>query len=97
MYCIGSGIYIKLRHGLFTYLFDFRKGQIVDRWNKKVKPYKEAAEILKELHAEGYAIAVASRTGEINGANQLLNLYDWDKYITYKEIYPGSKINHFER
>ncbi|XP_042857805.1 magnesium-dependent phosphatase 1-like [Penaeus japonicus] len=74
-----------------------KKGQIVDRWNKKVKPYKEAAEILKELHAEGYAIAVASRTGEINGANQLLNLYDWDKYITYKEIYPGSKINHFER
>nr|XP_027217647.1 magnesium-dependent phosphatase 1-like [Penaeus vannamei] len=74
-----------------------KNGKVVDRRNKKVKPYEEASEILKELHAEGYVIAVASRTGEIQGANQLLNLYEWDQYITYKEIYPGSKINHFER
>lgn len=74
-----------------------RKGQVLDRYNKKVKYYSEVPKVLEWLHSKGYVLAAVSRTGEIQGANQLLALFDWDKYFTYKEIYPGCKITHFER
>ncbi|XP_063851548.1 magnesium-dependent phosphatase 1-like isoform X1 [Scylla paramamosain] len=73
------------------------KGQVVDMYNKKIKYYAEVPDVLKWLHKEGYVLAAVSRTGEIKGANQLLELFDWDKYFTYKEIYPGCKITHFNR
>lgn len=53
--------------------------------------------MLQRLYDEGYILAVASRTGEMKGANQLLKLFGWEKYFKYKEIYPGSKVNHFKR
>lgn len=83
----------KLKKKLF-----FRKGKdVVDAHGKKISYYKDSPEILKNLVEEGYEIGVASRTSEIKGANQLLNLFDWDKYIKYKEIYPGSKDAHFSK
>lgn len=74
-----------------------RNGQVQDRRNKKVKHYGEVPRVLHWLHSEGFTLAAVSRIGEVDGANQLLKLFDWDKYFTYKEIYPGCKIKHFER
>ncbi|GLV33828.1 hypothetical protein CBL_11287 [Carabus blaptoides fortunei] len=71
------------------------KGDIVDTSGRKVKYYPEVPKMLETLHSEGYTLAVASRTSEIKGANQLLQLFDWDKYFSYKEIYPGCKVTHF--
>lgn len=68
-----------------------------DRNKRIVEHYPDTPAILKKLHCDGYTLAVASRTGATDDANSLLKLFDWDKYFTYKEIYPGSKVAHFKR
>ncbi|GFG33367.1 hypothetical protein Cfor_04068 [Coptotermes formosanus] len=78
----------------------FRKdkyGSIVDATGDKVRYYPEVPEVLDSLQKDGYELAVASRTGEISGANQLLELFDWNRYFKYKEIYPGCKVTHFNQ
>ncbi|RZF46356.1 hypothetical protein LSTR_LSTR017361, partial [Laodelphax striatellus] len=74
---------------------DPKTGNISDRHGQNIKPYPEVPKMLKHLHDNNYTLAVASRTGEIEGANSLLQLLDWDKYFKYKEIYPGDKTRHF--
>ena len=74
-----------------------KDGKVEDYRRQLVEHYKDTPEILKRLHGEGYTLAVASRTGATDDANSLLKLFDWDKYFTYKEIYPGSKVAHFKR
>lgn len=56
--------------------------------------YPEALEIL-EHWSKKCDIAVASRTSYPEGAESLLNLFGFDKYIKYREIYPGCKHTHF--
>ncbi|KAF2351849.1 HAD-superfamily phosphatase subfamily IIIC [Trinorchestia longiramus] len=73
------------------------KGTVVDNSGRTVKHYPEVPEVLADLHSQGYELGVASRTSEIPGANQLIKLFGWDKYFSYKEIYPGCKITHFKK
>lgn len=61
-----------------------------------MEPYKETLEIL-EHWSKKCEIAVASRTSYPQGAESLLNLFGLDKYIKYREIYPGCKHTHFNR
>ncbi|XP_023027244.1 magnesium-dependent phosphatase 1 [Leptinotarsa decemlineata] len=70
-------------------------GTITDSLGTKVTCYPQVPEVLKNLHEEGYILAVASRTSEIKGARQLIQLFGWDKYFKYKEIFPGKKVTHF--
>ncbi|XP_012668270.1 magnesium-dependent phosphatase 1 [Otolemur garnettii] len=72
-------------------------GTVRDRRNKHVRLYPEVPEVLERLQRLGVPGAAASRTGEIEGANQLLELFDLVKYFAHREIYPGSKVTHFER
>lgn len=58
--------------------------------------YPEALEIL-EHWSKKCEIAVASRTSYPEGAESLLKLFGFDKYIKYKEIYPGCKQTHFAK
>ncbi|XP_067003448.1 magnesium-dependent phosphatase 1 [Anabrus simplex] len=74
-----------------------KKGDVVDSTGEKIRFYPETPSVLEYLHREGYKMAVASRTGEIEGANQLLQLFNWNRYFQYKEIYPGCKVKHFNQ
>lgn len=56
--------------------------------------YPETLEVL-EHWSKKCDIAVASRTSYPQGAESLLNLFGFDKYIKYREIYPGCKQTHF--
>ncbi|XP_030044137.1 magnesium-dependent phosphatase 1 [Microcaecilia unicolor] len=78
----------------------FRKtsdGTVVDQTGRLIRLYKDVPQVLAEIHKQGILIAAASRTGEVKGANQLLQLFSLDHYFSQKEIYPGCKVNHFQR
>lgn len=64
---------------------------------QRIRYYNDVPEVLENLSKKGYDIGIASRTSEIEGANQLLDLFGWDKFIKYKEIYPGCKTTHFSK
>ncbi|XP_041376449.1 magnesium-dependent phosphatase 1-like isoform X2 [Gigantopelta aegis] len=72
-------------------------GEIVDSAGYHVTVYPDVPQILEKLHAEGYVMAVASRTSCIEEANELVELLQWNRYFTYKEIYPSAKTTHFEK
>lgn len=81
-----------------NFFLKLRKGNdVIDSHGQIIKYYKEVPDVLKYLYEEGYELGIASRTSEIQGAKQLLNLFNWDNYFKYKEIYPGSKVTHFSR
>lgn len=70
--------------------------QARDKGGRIVNPFPDVKEILVELKQSGIELGVASRTPEIKGARRLMETLDWDKYISFKEIYPGCKTTHFE-
>lgn len=61
-----------------------------------MEPYPEVLEVL-EHYSKRCEIAVASRTSYPPGAESLLNLFGFDKFIKYREIYPGCKHTHFNK
>ncbi|XP_007442919.2 magnesium-dependent phosphatase 1, partial [Python bivittatus] len=72
-------------------------GSVQDRNKRPVNLYPEVAEVLQQVQSKGIPMAAASRTGEIRGATQLLDLLGLNRYFLYTEIYPGSKVTHFQR
>lgn len=61
-----------------------------------MKPYPEVLEVL-EHWSKKVDIGIASRTSYPPGAESLLDLFGLNKYIKYKEIYPGCKNTHFNK
>ncbi|KAJ8280020.1 hypothetical protein COCON_G00070860 [Conger conger] len=74
-----------------------KAGAVLDSRGRSARLFRETVEVLSSLHSQGYRLAVASRTDELSGANQLLSLYKLDQYFSFKEIYPGSKVTHFKK
>ncbi|KAG5883830.1 hypothetical protein JTB14_033751 [Gonioctena quinquepunctata] len=76
----------------------FKKGSngtITDSAGTRITCYPHVPEVLKNLYEEGYTMAIASRTTELKGACQLIQLFGWEKYFRHKEIFPGGKVTHF--
>ena len=52
----------------------------------------------KELRKPAFNEDVClDRTTEVEGGKQLVKLLGWEKYLTYREIYPGQKMAHFQQ
>lgn len=62
-----------------------------------IRLYPDVVKILDLLKQKGKIVVAASRTFEPEWANDLIHLFDIDKYFHQKEIYPSSKIQHFKR
>ena len=81
--------------GLLTKLS--RTGKLIDAKCRYVGHRPEVPEILKQLQDEHYSLATMTTTTKAEEANELLGLLEWDKFFAYKEINPGSKIEHLKR
>ncbi len=70
---------------------------LLDQSGSEMQLYPDVRAILEELKENNRKIAAASRTYEPGWAQDLLHLFDIDKYFDLKEIYPNSKIAHFKK
>ncbi|XP_060863222.1 magnesium-dependent phosphatase 1-like [Metopolophium dirhodum] len=72
-------------------------GKVVDSRGYVVQYYPDTPKVLKYLQEKNIGMSVASRTGETDGAEQLIQLFGWNKYFQNKQIYPGSKVTHINK
>ena len=70
---------------------------VEDSWGSRIVLYPDVKKVLEELNQQGITMALASRTGAPSWAQKLLHLFDINSYFEYKEIYPGSKVEHFNQ
>lgn len=77
--------------------FRLSNGSVLDAHGRTVKPFPEVQEVLKHLKSLNYEMAIASRTHATQEANKLVELFGWNKYFSYKEIYPGRKTTHISK
>ncbi|MBC2607333.1 magnesium-dependent phosphatase-1 [Pelagicoccus albus] len=76
----------------------FRKesGKVVDSRGSVVLVYDGIQRALRLLNDLGVPIAIASRTTRPDWARTLLDLLELRAFFSYEEIYPSSKVRHFE-
>jgi len=77
--------------------YRIQNGKILDSENSHIRLYPEVMSILNELHQQGFTLAIASRTSAPDWALNLIHLFGIDHYFRIKEIYPKSKIHHFQQ
>ncbi len=77
--------------------FEERDGRIFDRVGSEFRLYPEVREILDELEEADCQLALASRTTQPNWANWVLETWRLRERFHYHEIYPSSKVQHFEQ
>lgn len=71
-----------------------RKGEVFDSRGANIMLYPDVKKILNELQRHEKIIAIASRTSAPTNAIELLNLFNISVFFHFKEIFPGSKIQH---
>ena len=89
----AGGIWCDSTHPPFVW----KEGKLKDQDDRWIHLFPEVKEILTELKAQGYMIAVASRTNAPTVAKQLLHMFEIDHFFDAREIYPGSKLTHLNR
>ncbi len=73
----------------------WKNGKLLDSSGDWIRLYDDVIEILKELKRLNKLVVAASRTYQPTWAQDLMHLFDIDKYFDLKEIYPSSKVQHF--
>jgi len=71
--------------------------KLLDSSGSWIRLYDDVIDILELLKEQKKIIVAASRTYRPDWAQDLLGLFDIDKYFDLKEIYPSSKIKHFNK
>ena len=77
--------------------YAWENGKLLDSSGDWIRLYDDVSSILKELKIQNKFIVAASRTYRPDWAQDLLHLFEIDKYFYLKEIYPSSKIQHFHK
>lgn len=72
------------------------EGRIRDRQDRHFRLYPEVLEILDQLESAGCLMGVASRTEQPEWAREVLDLMGIRQRFQFEEIYPGSKVSHFQ-
>ena len=68
---------------------------VSDARGKIVNLYPDAIEIFQVIEDKSIPMAIASRTEEPEWARRLLELLGIRDKFKYEEIFPGSKVTHF--
>jgi len=71
--------------------------KLLDSSGSWIRLYDDVIYILDDLKHRNKLIVAASRTYQPDWAQDILHLMDIDKYFDLKEIYPSSKVKHFDR
>lgn len=70
--------------------------RVRDRRDRHFRLYPEVPGILDHLEAAGCLLGLASRTDQPGWAREVLDLMGIRQRFQFEEIYPGSKVSHFE-
>ena len=76
----------------------FRKEahRVLDRRDYHVQIYSDVLAILESCEENGCSLALASRTEQPRWAEQLIDLLGIADWFEFREIYPSSKLRHFD-
>lgn len=87
-------LHVELEHPPFK---KQSNGDIVNGHGRKLKYFPQVPDVLQKLSSLGYKLAAASRTSAPKQGLKLVNLFGWNQYFDYLEIYPGCKVTHFNQ
>ena len=77
--------------------FRSEEGRVFDRQDSEFHLYANVRDILSDLEEQDCDLALASRTSQPSWATWLLEEWNLTGKFRYQEIYPGSKVEHFQR
>ncbi len=76
--------------------YQLNDDHIQDGDGRQIKLYRDVLEILNHLDQNNKLISAASRTNAPDIAYKLMSMFEIRDYFDHPQIYPGSKIRHFE-
>ncbi|TGZ68186.1 hypothetical protein CRM22_004395 [Opisthorchis felineus] len=98
-YYLGHRFRLKFLSFIIEYSFSsptFSGSSVVDSNNDVVEVCADSESILQSIKKEnGVLLACASRTPTPEIARQLVHLRGWHLLFDFMEIYPSSKVKHF--
>lgn len=73
------------------------EGRIFDSSDAEFHLYPDILDLLDEIEDQNIALGIASRTSAPSWAEWVLKKWDLWSRFEIREIYPGSKVDHFQQ